>query len=73
MNTNEKDAFVQSIIKDLQHEILKRISKMPEEWDGHEIRQFIADYYNENFIIGTALQGKRKKDYKNFCLVNNLT
>lgn len=68
----EKDKFVHSIIDDLKQEILKRVDRMPENWDGHEIRQFIADYYTANYIIGTALTGSRKKDYKNTCLVDNL-
>ncbi len=72
MNQNKKDAFVQSIVDDLKLSVLSRIPKMPEDWDGHELRQFIGDYYNEHYIWGTSLTGKRKRDYKNTCLVDNL-
>lgn len=72
MNLPEKDQFVHQIMSDLKNEILKRVDKMPEDWDGHEIRQFILDYYSQNYIIGTALNGKRKREYKNTCLVDNL-
>lgn len=72
MNVNEKDQFVQRILHDLKHEILRRVPKFPEEWDGHEIRQFISDYYNEHYAK-YMLQGKRLKEYKNICLINNLT
>jgi hypothetical protein len=72
MNQDEKDALVQSIVDDLKLSILSRIPKMPEDWDGHELRQFIADYYQANYIWGTQMTGKRRKDYKNTCLVDNL-
>lgn len=72
MNLVEKDKFINDVIEDLRQEVKKRTDRMPEDWDGHEIRQFIADYYTSNFIFGTALTGKRKKDYKNTCLVDNL-
>lgn len=73
MNLPEKDQFVHQIMSDLKHEILKRVDRMPEEWDGHEIRQFILDYYSQNYLIGDALRGKRKKEYKNTILIENLT
>lgn len=72
MNLPEKDKFVHQIVNDLKNEILMRVDRMPEEWDGHEIRQFVADYYTGNYLVSTALSGKRKRDYKNTCLVDNL-
>lgn len=73
MNLQEKNQFVHNILDDLKTEILKRVDKFPEDWDGHEIRQFIADYYTQNYIFGTALSGKRRREYKNTIIVNNLT
>ena len=72
MNLVEKDKFVHDILDDLKKEILIRVDRMPENWDGNEIRQFIADYYSQHYVFGTALSGSRKKDYKNTCLVDNL-
>jgi phage gp37-like protein len=68
----QKDKLVQDILSDLTGEILKKVDKWPENWDGHEIRQFIADYYEMHYIFGTSLKGKRKAEYKNTCLVDNL-
>ena len=66
------DKFVHDILDDLKKSILEKNDQMPEDWDGHEIRQFIGDYYTANYVIGTALKGSRKRDYKNTCLVDNL-
>lgn len=52
-------------------EILKTVDKLPENWDGVELRQFIADRFSDCVIKG-ILQGKRKKEYQNTMLVNNL-
>ena len=73
MNLPEKDKFVHSILDDLKQSILKRVDQMPEDWDGHEIRQFIADYYTHHYCnVGSGLQGTRKKDYKNHLIVSNI-
>lgn len=72
MNLVEKDKFVHSILDDLKESILKKVDQMPEDWDGHEIRVFIKDYYSQHYIIGTALAGKRLKEYKNTIVITNL-
>lgn len=73
MTSNEQREFVESICNDLKESLLKKLPKIPEDWDGHEIRQWILDYYSDNYVIGTALSGGRKRDYKNTIIVNNLT
>jgi hypothetical protein len=73
MNLPQKDKFVHDILDNLKRSILDKVDQWPENWDGHEIRQFIADYYTMHYCnVGTGLTGKRKKDYKNTCLVSNL-
>lgn len=72
MNNQEKKQFVKSILSSLQEAVTKKINDMPEEWDGHEIRKFIADYYDCHYTITSAMIGKRKKDYDNTLTVSNL-
>lgn len=72
LTVDEKDRLVQTILDRLKHDLLYRVPKMPAEWDGFEISQFIADYYETNYLDRSKLTGKRKKDYKNACIVDNL-
>ncbi len=75
MNKWEKVQFVDQLIGNVRVEIMVAITggKVPEEWDGHELREYIA----EKFVacrspLMRAPRSKRKKDYHNAVLVNNL-
>lgn len=72
MNLVQKDQFVHNILDSLKKSILEKVDRMPEDWDGFEIRQFIADYYEDNFLDKSKLTGSRKKDYINTCNTTNL-
>lgn len=71
MTKNEQRRFCSSICNDLKKEILKRVKTVPENWDGFELRQWIADYYISHYAYQN-LKGQRKKDYKNDLIVKNL-
>ncbi len=72
MNKIEKTEFIIEITNNLKTDILSRINSMPEDWNGFEIRQFISDYYNENYISKGKLTGLRLKEYFSECRKNNL-
>jgi hypothetical protein len=61
------------IMDDLKKDILAKVVKMPDDWDGFEIKQFIEDYYTMNYLDKSKLKGKRLKEYKNTVLISNLT
>lgn len=44
---------------------------MPGEWNGHELRQLLADAFAQA-VDKRVMGGKRMKDYKNEVLVRNL-
>jgi hypothetical protein len=67
----DKVIFINGLIDNVRNDILKKVDRMPENWDGWELRALIADYFNAaNF--GFSGNSKRKKDYKNTCIVDNL-
>jgi hypothetical protein len=76
MHANEKTVFVKSLIATIQTEIMKKIHKMPEEWDGIELRQYIADKFMEQATLtppGLTPGGqKRRRNYRNTVLIENL-
>jgi len=44
---------------------------VPEEWDGHELRQLFQDYVKEE-INWSKMDRNRKKEYDNTRRVNNI-
>ena len=71
MNRAEKEQFIVELLKAMETRLLKRVKHMPEEWDGVELRQLIADAAKNN-AIPSLLKNKRLRDYRNTVLVENL-
>ncbi len=73
MTRNEQVRFVKELTQSVTNEIVGDIlnAKIPECWDGIELRQFLADRYAKAVFKGT-LVGQRKRDYKNYVLIHNL-
>jgi hypothetical protein len=71
MSEAEKRTFVKELCDRIKYDILNNIAlgKIPEEWDGFELRQLVADSCQNSHF---AMKGKRKRNYNNAILVNNL-
>jgi hypothetical protein len=73
MTKTEKCKFVHNLCKNLQEYCLSKIDNMPEEWDGIELRQFIADVAIERFCsLSLRSNTARRREYKNEKLVRAL-
>ena len=73
MNKREKTKFVRDLMGSIQKTIIKNIDRMPDEWDGSELRQYIADKTAD--LAGSLLmrqKGSAFKDYKNEVITRNL-
>jgi hypothetical protein len=72
MTRVEQIKFIEAICDDVVRELKFTVhaDKIPSEWDGHELRELIKDRFA--MVSLNTLQGKRKRDYKNHCIVNNL-
>lgn len=70
MTREERREFITSLCDSLKADILSKADKMPDDWDGHELRQYIADKAQE--IVWTRMSRSRKQRYNNECLVRNL-
>jgi hypothetical protein len=71
MNQQEKTEFVLELCDTLRDTLLERVARMPDEWDGIEIRQLMVDLAETQFVY-VKMSPARKKAYKNTVLVNNL-
>jgi hypothetical protein len=69
MNKQEKKTFIKTYLKTLSNELLADISKMPETWSGAELRELVANRAKESCGY---LDGARKREFENDCLINNI-
>lgn len=67
MNRIEKEEFVTSLVDSIKRDIIAAIPKMPDEWDGDELREYIAEKMREG--TGSRLHDRdwrrRLRDYRN--------
>jgi hypothetical protein len=74
MTNNEQAIFIDQLVHSVKSDLVKLATsgKLPEDWDGTELRWLIADKFADVVIGGAGKASKRKREYKNTCLVNNL-
>jgi len=70
MTQQEKRRFINELMTTLKRDILAKVPDMPEQWDGHELRRYIADRAIDCCFI--PMQGKRAKEYKQAVITRNL-
>lgn len=72
MTIDEKEKFISDLTTAIKDQLLRNVHRVPESWDGFELRQWIAD--TTVYEVGEAIQTDRKrfKNYKNDVLINGL-
>lgn len=71
MNKDEQRAFVTELINNVKEDLLSNVKRVPEDWDGHELRQWIADRFQAASYT-LKEQRSRYRAYKNAVRVHNL-
>jgi hypothetical protein len=71
MTTKEKRVFINELIKNVKEEILSKVNTMPDDWEGIELRWYIADKFSDT-IMNTMSSKARKLEYNNTIMVTNL-
>ena len=74
MNRREKKRFVRDLMGSVQKQVLRQITdgKIPDEWDGHELRKLLADNFHHEVSSTMRTDRKRIKAYLHTVIVNNL-
>ena len=67
MTKREKKRFVRDLTESVVQHFDNNVDKMPDEWDGHELRQWLADQFILNVMINRVMKGKRLREYRNVC------
>lgn len=71
MTRKEQERFVKELIANVQADLVSRVADVPEEWDGHELRQWIADRFQ--LASFTLKENKRRwRDYRNAVATMNI-
>jgi hypothetical protein len=77
MSKFEQTKFVTDLSGVISRQIIQSINdgKIPEDWDGYELRCLLADKHEQSAKMTTVRRNPRSRaarDYKNTVLVNNL-
>ena len=70
MTKNEKREFIDSFVRSVWRDVVDLIPKMPEEWDGHQLRVYIIDKFKEQDM--ETMTHAELTEYRNTVLINNL-
>jgi hypothetical protein len=72
LTKEEKEQLLKDFIGNVQKSLLEKMDRVPEEWDGHELREWIGETFYSERTQAMARDRARLKSYKNDVLVNNL-
>jgi hypothetical protein len=76
LTRDEQKQIAQQLADELAHYVITRIEneKIPESWDGHELRQLVADIAKDNasYVFNRGEDRKRKREYKNTRMMNGI-
>lgn len=70
MSKQEKCDFISDLIDSVHASLMHAVDKVPEHWDGLELRQLIADKFQEQTT--TPMHGRRLREYRNEMLARNI-
>jgi hypothetical protein len=73
MTKADKRKFLRELTAMVLKNVLTVVDRMPDDWNGLELRHYLADRFAEHVMSGGAAPGgPRYRAYKNAVLVNNL-
>lgn len=64
MSKEEQKEFLTGIIKTVTDEMISKLDKIPENWEGGELRYWIRENFNS--IVWSDRQDKRAANYRNY-------
>jgi hypothetical protein len=72
MTNEEQRAILATFIESLKQTLLERAARWPDDWDGHELRELAADAFDRERTRLLSESRRRRRDYHNACIVDNL-
>jgi len=71
MTAMDKRKLICELTHRITQGILDKVEDMPDDWDGLELRRFVADVFQTE-TAASRLKGKRLREYRDVCLDRNL-
>ena len=68
----DQQAFIEEYFETVKKSVLAKLNDIPSDWDGSELRQYIADKFAESINPHFNKRGKRWRDFRNDVIVRNL-
>ena len=73
MNIRDKQRFIKNLTGSIAAELCSKARLMPEDWDGIELRELLAEKFtNEAAGYMKDKRGRRYRSYQNECIIRNL-
>lgn len=77
---NGKRRFIRELCNRIRDEVSAKVPSMPTEWDGHELRIYLAERFADSASVSSLVQRwpmpvfrkGRGNDYQSTCAINNL-
>lgn len=70
MTHKEQEEFVFGFCNNIRNSVIQNINRHPEEWNGLELRQLLANKFADAAYV--KMDRKRKRAFNNEVLVRNL-
>ena len=70
MNKRDKKKFIRELCNSVKNDILAKVAQMPDQWDGVELRAYIADTFDRSRMV--KMDKGRERDYRNTIYTTNL-
>ena len=64
MDIPEKLRFINDLTDNVKMDIIKKVKDMPEDWDGVELRWYIAEMFK--IIVSPTAKHEYKKRYREY-------
>lgn len=78
MNKQEQIKLIKSFLNSMKKDLLDKVEKLPENWDGWEIKHWIAEKFDSEDLLSrnknqlSSVKKWKRRECENDILINNL-
>lgn len=72
LTTKDKKTFIRNLCNSVRDELIAKVKDMPEEWDGMELRELLAEKFKRETYDVMKDNRKRLRAYRNEVIARNL-
>jgi hypothetical protein len=78
MTKQEQTKLIKSFLNSMKKDILDKVEKLPENWDGWEIKHWIAEKFDSEDLLSrnknqlSSVKKWKRRECENDILINNL-